>query len=160
MVKKKTTSLFQTCCEVGGICAGGKKKDIESLKNYGFNLGVAFQIKDDILDIFGEEKKFGKKIGGDIKERKGGNIVLLFAQEELKKQDKEKIQRVLKKKRIFQKDIKETIALIQKTKALEKSFKFGAKFVNKAKLSLKSLPQNKWNKTLQDLTSFVIQREK
>ena len=79
MVSQKTAALFEAACEVGGICANGKEKEIQALKNYGFNLGIAFQIRDDVLDIFGEEKKFGKKIGKDIEERKGGNFLILLA---------------------------------------------------------------------------------
>ena len=62
MVAGKTASLFQTCCEIGGVSAKDSQKQLEALKNYGFNLGMAFQVRDDILDIFGKEKDFGKKI--------------------------------------------------------------------------------------------------
>ncbi|MBM3251130.1 MAG: polyprenyl synthetase family protein, partial [Candidatus Nealsonbacteria bacterium] len=79
MVSKKTASLIQACCETGAISAKAKKSERNGLKNYGFNLGLAFQIQDDILDIFGEEKEFGKKIGKDIEERKLGNIVIFYA---------------------------------------------------------------------------------
>ncbi|HDM31846.1 MAG TPA: polyprenyl synthetase family protein, partial [bacterium] len=78
MVSQKTAALFEAACQVGGVSANGKKKEIQALRNYGFNLGIAFQIRDDFLDIFGEEKKFGKKIGKDIEERKGGNLLILL----------------------------------------------------------------------------------
>ncbi len=83
MVSEKTAALFQASCEIGGICANAKKRQLKVLKNYGFNLGIAFQIRDDILDIFGDEKEFGKKIGKDIKERKLGNAVIFYALKEL-----------------------------------------------------------------------------
>lgn len=158
MIGKKTAPLFEACCETGGICAGGSKKEIRALKNYGFNLGLAFQIKDDILDMFGEEKKFGKKIGQDIEERKGGNIILLFAQEELKTKEKQIIESIMQKKKALRRDVKTVMALIQKTNGLAKSIKLGQKFIKKAKQSLESLPQNKWNKALSSLAGFVINR--
>lgn len=160
MAGKKTAYLFQSCCEVGGVCAGASEKKIEALKNFGFNLGIAFQIKDDILDIFGEEKKFGKKIGKDIEERKGGNIVLLFATRELKGKDKEKVWQIMEKRKITEEDKRRVLFLIKKTKALEHAFRLGNYFVTKAKHNLKVLPQNKWIETLEHLADFVMEREK
>jgi len=117
MIGKKTASLAKSCCEVGGICAGASNKQLKILKDYGFNLGLAFQVRDDILDIFGDEKKFGKKIGKDIEEKKLGNIVILSALGEFSKLDKEKVLKIIRKK--------ET-----------------------------------WNKVLESLADFVVQREK
>jgi len=160
MIGKKTAVLFQSCCEVGGICAGATKKQLGALKDYGFNLGMAFQIRDDILDIFGNEKKFGKKIGKDIEERKLGNIVILFALDELPKIEKEKILKIIRKKEIKNKDIKKAIRLIKKTGSYRKAYHLAEEFIKRAEENLKLLPQNKWNKILENLADFVIQREK
>lgn len=160
MISKKTATLIQASCEVGGISAEAKKTKIDVLKNYGFNLGIAFQIRDDILDIFGTKKKFGKIIGQDIKERKLGNIVILYALKELCQIEKKKILNVLRKKEIKNKDIKEVIKLINKTKAKEKACLLGEKYNQKAKENLKLLRPNKWTKVLSDIADFVIKREK
>jgi len=160
MIGKKTASLAQSCCEVGAICAKASSKQLKALKDYGFNLGMAFQIRDDVLDIFGSEKKFGKKIGKDIEERKLGNIVILSALSELSKSDKEKLLKIIRKKEIKNKDIKQAIKLIKKTRAGEKACNLAEEFSAKAKEQLNLLPQNKWNKSLEALADFVIQREK
>ncbi len=160
MVKKKTAVLFQNTCELGGVCAKASHKQLNALKNYGLNLGIAFQVKDDILDIFGEEKKFGKKIGKDIKEKKRGNIVILLALKELNSTDKNQLSNILKKKKITQKDIKKAVRIIKKTNAGDLSLEFGKKYVQKAKSNLGLLPKNKWNSLLQEMTEFTITREK
>jgi len=160
MAGKKTAALLQTCCEVGGICAGAKKKELEALKNYGFNLGIAFQISDDVLDIFGQQEKFGKKIGNDIKERKLGNIVIFYALKELSESDKKRVLSILRKTRIKNGDIREAIKIIKKTKAKEKALKLGRKLIAKAKRNLNSLPKNKWNRVLEDIADFTIERER
>ena len=160
MIGRKTASLAQSCCEIGGICAEASKKQLKALKDYGFNLGMAFQIRDDILDIFGDEKKFGKKIGKDIEERKLGNIVILSALSGLSKSDKERFLKIIRKKEIKNKDIKEAIRLIKKTQAREKSRSLAEEFSAKAKKQLKCLPKNKWNKALRALADFTVQREK
>ena len=158
MIAKKTASLLQTSCEVGGICAGAKKQEIDALKNYGFNLGIAFQIQDDILDIFGD-KKFGKKIGKDILERKRGNIVILHALKELRENDKKHFLRIIKRKKIRAEDVKRAIRLIKKTQARKNAEQLEKKYVSKAKYALFCLPQNQYNQILRLAADFVIKRK-
>jgi len=69
MIADKTAALFSAACKLGGLSAGLARDQIESLGVYGERLGVAFQIKDDLLDLFGDAK-IGKPLGGDLKERK------------------------------------------------------------------------------------------
>ena len=160
MIRKKTAILFQTSCELGGIAVSAKKEEIAALKNYGFNFGMAFQIQDDILDIFGEKKSFGKTIGKDIEEQKGGNIVTLLSLEELNLKDKKRFLKILKKKKMKRKDIKEAMKFIQKTNSHQKASLLGKQFAEKAKKSLESLPKNQWNEILRTLADFVLNREK
>jgi len=160
MISKKTAILFQTCCEIGGLCAGAEKKKITALKKYGFNIGMAFQIRDDILDIFGEKESSFKKIGKDILERKRGNIVLLFALKELSEKEKEKILTIIRKKKIKEKDIKQAVKLINQTNAYQKCYQFGKNFINKAKENLNFLPKNKYNNILREFADFILEREK
>ncbi len=160
MVSKKTAILFQSCCEIGGICAGVSKKNLKNLKEFGYNLGIAFQIQDDILDIFGNEKRFGKKIGKDIEEGKLGNIVIFYALQGLASTKREKVLKNLQKKNINNKSIKEAIEFIKQTNAHRKAFHLGERYVEKAKKSLEKLPQNQWNKYLNTLADFAIERKK
>ena len=160
MISKKTAFLFQACCEVGGICAFAERKDIKSLKEFGFNLGIAFQIQDDILDMFGEEKDFGKKIGKDIEERKGGNIIILFALKEMHQEDKKTVLNVMAKTRINKRDVEKIMKLISQTKAKEKALKLRQEYYNKAKKYLNVLPRNQYNRTLENLAEFVVERKK
>ena len=160
MVSKKTSALFQACCETGGIIAGAKEDEIKALRQYGLNFGIAFQIRDDILDIFGKEEKFGKEIGKDISERKLGNIVILYALKEFSASDKRRFLEIMRKDNIGHRDVEEGIELIRKTKSYQKASELGEKFANEAKEGLKFLPQNKWNRALAELAEFVIKREK
>lgn len=159
MVSQKTASLIKACCQAGGICAGASEK-VKILGDYGFNLGIAFQIQDDLLDIFGKEKVFGKKIGKDIMERKLGNIVILLALEELKSKNQKELYKILDKPQIFDKDISVAVQLIKKTNAKAKAQSLSQDFIQKAKENLRQLPQNKWNDILTEITDFVIEREK
>ena len=160
MIAKKTASLFEASCLVGGLCCKATKKQLTALQDYGFNLGMAFQIRDDILDIFGNKKKFGKKIGGDIKEGKGGNIVLLHALQDFNKQEKKELINLLKKEKINQQDINRVVKLITKTKARQEAEKLQKVFAQKARQALKTLPNNEYRQILESLIDFVIKREK
>lgn len=66
MIRLKTAVLLGCSLQIGAILGGSSQKDAESLYAFGVNLGLAFQLKDDILDVYGEEATFGKQIGGDI----------------------------------------------------------------------------------------------
>ena len=160
MVSKKTAALIQTSCEVGALLAGAKGKELEKIKEYGLNLGIAFQIQDDILDIFGSQKSFGKRKGQDIAEGKLGNIVILFACREFSAQDKKEFLEIIKKNNVNNKEVKEIIEKIKKTNALALSEEKGQEFINKAQKALEGLPQNKWNDILREIADFVIKREK
>lgn len=80
MIRLKTAVLLATALRIGGYIAGADTKQQEALYSAGIHLGLAFQIEDDLLDCYGDEKTFGKAIGGDIREGKK-TFMLLTAQQ-------------------------------------------------------------------------------
>lgn len=70
MIRKKTAELLRTSSVMGAIIGNADKTGIDAISNYSENIGLAFQIQDDLLDVIADEGEFGKKIGGDILERK------------------------------------------------------------------------------------------
>ncbi len=157
MIKKKTAVLFEASLLAGGMLASTSKYNLRQLASYGLNLGIAFQITDDILDIFGD-KNFGKKIGKDIEEHKEGNVIILLALNELKGNDKKSLLDILRKEKIGSKDINLAIKLIKKTQAKEKAYKLAVQKIKKAKKSLKQLPFNKWNVFLEQMADYILER--
>ncbi len=160
MVSKKTASLTRASCEIGGLVAGAKKKELEFLKKYGLNFGMAFQTQDDILDIFGKPELFGKEFGRDIIEGKLGNIVILFAFRDFSSLGRKRFLKIIRKKKVAKKDIKEAIKLIKKTNAFLEASALGKSFIYEAKKNLNLLPRNKWNDILRTMANFVVEREK
>lgn len=70
MIRKKTAELLKTSAIIGAIIADANKEQIELISTYSENIGIAFQIQDDLLDVIADENEFGKKNGGDILEKK------------------------------------------------------------------------------------------
>ena len=100
MINKKTSQLLVCCAKIGVLIGGGNKSLFKAMENYALNLGLAFQIQDDLLDIFADEKKFGKKTGGDLREGKK-TYMLLKALETIKnKKDRALLESVIKNKGI------------------------------------------------------------
>jgi len=76
MIRLKTSVLVGCALKLGAILANASKEDAQNLYDFGMNLGIAFQIKDDILDVFGDASLFGKKVGGDILANKKTYLLL------------------------------------------------------------------------------------
>jgi geranylgeranyl diphosphate synthase type II len=66
MIENKTAVLLAASLQIGGITAGASKENQNNLYHFGLNMGIAFQLKDDLLDAFGNLENFGKRVGGDI----------------------------------------------------------------------------------------------
>lgn len=90
MIRLKTAVLLGASLEIGAALAGAGDQDIRNLYDFGVNLGTAFQLQDDILDVFGDEEKFGKQVGGDILANKK-TFLLLRAFEKAQDEDLESL---------------------------------------------------------------------
>ncbi len=81
MIRLKTAVLLGAALQFGGIIANADEQDLENISDFGIKLGLAFQIQDDYLDTFGDKDTFGKRIGGDILDRKKTFLYLTALQE-------------------------------------------------------------------------------
>ncbi len=90
MIRLKTAVLLGASLSIGATLAGADERDVQNLYDFGVNLGTAFQLQDDILDVFGDEEKFGKQVGGDILANKK-TFLLLRAFEKAKVEDLENL---------------------------------------------------------------------
>jgi geranylgeranyl pyrophosphate synthase len=161
MIGKKTAVLLQASCQSGAICANATDEQVEQIGNFGYGLGMAFQIQDDILDIFGNEKEFGKKIGKDIIEKKMGNFVILSAIEQLSVEDRNTgINLIEGQNVISDEDVKIVTSLIEKTDAKKEAEDIANTYIQNALASLDSLPKNEYNETLVELARYIVDRKK
>ncbi len=158
VIEGKTASLFAAACEVGPVIAGQDKKTIKSLRDYGMNLGMAFQIIDDVLDYSASRATMGKAVGDDFKE---GKITapVLFAIDSANDTEREFWQRTLGDKNQTKDDLQTAQEIIKKHDALDKGMALAGQYGDQAIENLSALPQNDLKHTLQNLVSFTINRD-
>jgi len=159
MIERKTAVLIETSCRFGAMSVGASKDVVEALARYGYNLGMAFQVGDDIIDLFGKEEETGKKVGQDIKEHKLGNVVILLALEELEGGEKEKILSILKKDEISWDEVYEALEIIGRTNARKRAEELRDKYVKEALEALEDLEKNRYREILEGLAHFIKVRE-
>lgn len=92
MIELKTAVLLAAALEIGAICAEAEKKEAEKLYQFGLHVGIAFQLQDDILDVYGDADKFGKQVGGDIVANKKTYLLLKAFESANKYQQEELLQ--------------------------------------------------------------------
>jgi octaprenyl-diphosphate synthase len=158
IISAKTASLFTASCESGVVAAGADESTRKQLKAYGHNLGMAFQITDDLLDWVGESEKTGKGLGNDLKEGKV-TLPLICTLRESDPSSKRKILKLLKND-FNRKDFDEILSLIKGNGGVEYAFKKAKTYGDKALDHLSELEDSKYKKALKDLVRFVIAREK
>jgi geranylgeranyl diphosphate synthase, type II len=142
MIKKKTAAMAEMCCRIGALLGGGSKAQVNALGNYGLNLGIAFQIQDDLLDISADEKKFGKTIGGDLVEGKK-TFLFLEALEKSKGEERTKLLQVIERKGIRRNQVLIYKQLYEKLGVLNDARDAIKHYTNKALKSLKLLDEEK-----------------
>jgi len=108
MIKLKTSVLIGASLKIGALCGGASLEQAELLYQYGLNIGLAFQIQDDLLDTFGNEADFGKRIGGDILEGKK-TYLLIKALERASKEESTVLKSMINDSNIGEIDKIETI---------------------------------------------------
>jgi geranylgeranyl diphosphate synthase type II len=118
MIKMKTASMIKMCCEIGSTLGKGSKEEIKGITKYGLNIGIAFQIQDDLLDITADEEKFGKRIGGDLLEGKK-TYLFIKALEKAKGEDRKALIKVIDNKGIRINQVNKYKALYEKLNVID-----------------------------------------
>ena len=158
IISEKTASLFTASCESGAVAAGASSRLRGRLKAYGENLGMAFQITDDLLDWVGETKKTGKALGNDLREGKI-TLPLIHTLRECKPASRKKILRLLEKD-FNPDDFQEILSMIKGNGGVEYARGRAKHFGHMALGCLSGIRDSEYKKALVDLVHFVIQREK
>jgi len=156
MIGKKTATLIKSSCIVGAISANASKSDLEMLSEFGWKIGLAFQLIDDFLDIYGEET--GKQRGKDIIEHKLGNIVILHAIEEMDNKNKEELLNILRSEVVSNEKLRFALRLIDGTNAKNKTLNEAYNLIDSAKKAISKLKDSKAKNQLIEIADFIVKR--
>ena len=156
IIKKKTASLISSCCKIAAGSVTKQKKIIESVSKIGENIGIAFQIKDDLFDY--GKRKIGKPRGIDIKEKKL-TLPLIYTLNELDKRKRKWLINSIKKHSKDKSRVKEIISLVKETGGLDYAIEKMNYFHKIALDDLKLLPDNEFKKSLTEMINYVIHRD-
>jgi octaprenyl-diphosphate synthase len=151
----KTASLFCLATESGGILSEAPENAIESLKNYGRNLGIAFQVVDDILDYIGTEEELGKPAGSDLAQ---GTLTLPAMLLNKRYPEDNPV------KKLFQdhqktENIRLAIEQVRNSSIVEECYQIARNYCDEACRQLKTLPENPSLETFLELADFVVKRK-
>jgi len=159
IIRDKTAAFTSGCCEVGAILAGAGEVAEECLAQYGLDLGMAFQITDDILDLVGEPSVTGKPVGGDIREGKI-TLPLILALQHCTQSERELIEEIVHNSDASDEEIDQIRQIAQRTGAVEGARESAREFVEQAVDDLMPLPDTEAKNSLIELAQYVLHREK
>lgn len=151
----KTASLFANATEGGASLAGCRPEWVEALRSYGYNLGMAFQIVDDVLDFIGDESVLGKPVGSDLRE---GNLTLpaLLLLERYPKANP--IARYFAARRRREEYLQEAIRMVRESDVIPRSLEMARDYVARACEAIGRLPDTPAKRSLLDIARYVLER--
>lgn len=158
IIEQKTASLVAACCGTGACSVTKDQKTIETMEKVGANVGMAFQIKDDIFD-YGFSNNIGKPTGIDIKERKL-TLPLIYIMNKVNKKDKKLIINTIKKEKQDPQKIKQIISMVINQGGIDYAEKKMHYYKNLALNDLDSLPNSPSKEAFIGLINYSINREK
>ena len=155
-IYKKTASLFATAGESGAILSGQSEEDVESLKSYGYNVGMAFQIVDDILDFEGTAEEVGKPVGSDLSH----GIMTLPAILALERYPDDNPIPLLFLHPEDAVHLERAIDMIQNSSIIEDSYAAAEKYCGKALDTLSGFPNSPSRDSLEELARYILSRRR
>jgi geranylgeranyl diphosphate synthase type II len=159
MIDKKTSELLKCCAEIGALTGNGTDKEIESLKLYALYTGLAFQVQDDLLDIIADEKKFGKRTGGDLYEGKKTYLLLKAIEVATDVEDKELLHYVTENKGVKNdEEVKKVKSVYEKYGVMESAAKKVEEYTIMANEELNNIKESEARNMLKWFSDMLLNR--
>lgn len=159
MISQKTASLIATSCELGAITTKKTDENRKATHDFGENLGMAFQIKDDLFDIVGSEYDTGKDSGSDVKKNMM-TLPLIYSSTHMDRSNKRKLKKLLNVKKKNKSVLKDIQILIEQTGGIDYANKKLDEYSNRALDALSIYPESEYKMSLVNLVSFNKSRVK
>ncbi|MEK7753793.1 MAG: polyprenyl synthetase family protein, partial [Acidobacteriota bacterium] len=158
LVDRKTASLFSACARLGANFGGASDVDAEKLAEYAWNLGMAFQLVDDVLDFTADENVLGKPVGGDLREGKV-TLPLIYALERAAAEERAEVASVLADARYDNVPFARILDLTRRHEGIQRAMDRAQSFRQKASTLIAEFPESPAQRALASLTELVTDRD-
>lgn len=156
VIRKKTAVLFAAACEVAAVLAGGDAAVRAELREYGLEVGMAFQLVDDALDYKGDAETLGKNVGDDLAEGKP-TLPLIYAMSRAEPHERDLIRHAIEQGDASQ--LQEIVAIVEKTGAMEYTLNAAREAVSRALAKLTLLPDTPYRSAMAEVAQFALARD-
>jgi octaprenyl-diphosphate synthase len=157
VIKRKTAFLFQAACETSAILADASQRKESALSSYGYNLGIAFQMADDLFDYILETADLGKEVGADLREGKL-TLPVIYALQQATSSDRDQMVHVIQNKDFSADEFKTLVKLLEKNGGIDYTRQKAAAYIQKAKNALSVFKPSKTKETLLDIADYALAR--
>ena len=157
VLRRKTAYLFSACCEIGSILGGADERQQRALREYGMNLGTAFQLVDDLLDFTATEEVLGKAAGADLIDGKITLPLIYLLQDEPRM--RADVQTVMREGNYEKVRRGSLLEAVERTGALRRARAHAEKYAEAARKALDELPASDYNEALRAIPSYIVSRE-
>lgn len=151
-IERKTALLIAASCQLGAAAVGAPEKDYKCLRRFGHQLGMAFQITDDILDMVADQHILGKPIGGDLRQ---GILTMPVIYSLEKSPQRLRLRELVEIQEKTDQQVMEAIDIIKEAGGIEFSFDAARRYIEKAKRNLAALPDRPVKQTFYQIADFI-----
>jgi len=159
LIYRKTACLFSVCMRLGAILGGASTEQEENLAQYGRDLGMAFQIVDDVLDLTASEEVLGKPVASDLREGKV-TMAVIHSLERCSPEERDKVALVLQERAFNQVTHGEILRMLEKYGSIDAAHARAEQYATLARNAICSFPDSEIKRSLLWATDFVVGREK
>jgi len=159
LVDRKTACLFSACAKLGAVAGGAETQFEERLGDFAWNLGMAFQLIDDMLDFTSIEQTLGKPVGGDLREGKV-TLPLVYALETASPAERAIVEKVLSDRSYDSVPFADILAMVERHSGIQRTRERAQQFTDHARQIVSEFPENPYQRALFTLTDLVTARDR
>ena len=159
LVDRKTACLFSVCAKLGALVAGADSQTEERLGDYAWNLGMAFQLVDDLLDFTSREQVLGKPVGNDLREGKV-TLPLVYALEQASPAERRRVETILRERNYDQVPFSQILAMVERYQGIARVKERAQAFTEKARGLISEFPESPYQRALYSITELVTERDR
>jgi len=157
VIRRKTSALFQAACTVSAVIADASEKNENALSEYGYNLGIAFQMIDDLFDYTMDTADLGKEVGADLREGKL-TIPIIHALKQADSADHDQMVKIIQNEDFSVDEFKTLVALMEKNDGIDYTIRKATAYIEKAKDALSVFEASKTRDSLFDIADYALAR--